>query len=162
MSESLRQQNQQLKTLNEDYATRYGFRDPVDYFHKGAKGLSHEVVEMISRMKNEPRWMADRRHEALDIYFSRVEEANSRFQESAQAGWLTDRGEVFITLGAPDEIFDSSSDLQDRGIRLIRWHYTGDRLTLDFVDESGFGRFRLTDRSRSDYLRVLSRLRRSE
>jgi hypothetical protein len=69
---------------------------------------------------------------------------------------------VFITLGAPDEIFDSSSDLQDRGIRLIRWHYIGDRLTLDFVDESGFGRFRLTDRSRSDYLRVLTRLRRGE
>lgn len=101
-------------------------------------------------------------HEALDIYFARVEEANARFQEGAQPGWLTDRGEVFVTLGPPDEIFDSSSDLQDRGIRLIRWHYIGDRLTLDFVDESGFGRFRLTDRSRSDYLRVLTRLRRGE
>lgn len=101
-------------------------------------------------------------HEALDIYFARVEEANDRFREGAQPGWLTDRGEVFITLGPPDEIFDSSSDLQDRGIRLIRWHYIGDRLTLDFVDESGFGRFRLTDRSRSDYLRVLARLRRGE
>jgi GWxTD domain-containing protein len=101
-------------------------------------------------------------HEALDIYFGRVEEANDRFREATQPGWLTDRGEVFITLGAPDEIFDSSSDLQDRGIRLIRWHYIGDRLTLDFVDESGFGRFRLTDRSRSDYLRVLTRLRQGE
>jgi len=96
------------------------------------------------------------------VYFGRVEEANDRFREATQPGWLTDRGEVFITLGAPDEIFDSSSDLQDRGIRLIRWHYIGDRLTLDFVDESGFGRFRLTDRSRSDYLRVLTRLRQGE
>ena len=102
-------------------------------------------------------------NEVLEIYFGRVEEANERYREGTQPGWLTDRGEVFITLGPPDEIFDSSSDLQDRGIRLIRWHYYfGDRLTLDFVDESGFGRFRLTDRSRSDYMRVLAQLRPGE
>ncbi len=100
-------------------------------------------------------------NEVLEIYFGRVEEANDRYREGAQPGWLTDRGEVFITLGPPDEIFDSSSDLQDRGIRLIQWHYyIGDRLTLDFVDETGFGRFRLTDRSRADYMRVLARVRR--
>ena len=71
MSDTLKQQNEALSTLNADYATKYGFHDPVDYFHKGAKGINHEVVEMISRMKNEPRWMSDRRHEALDIFFSK-------------------------------------------------------------------------------------------
>lgn len=71
MSESLRQQNEELSRLNEDYATKYGFHDPVDYFHKGAKGINHEVVEMISQMKNEPRWMADIRHEALDIFLEK-------------------------------------------------------------------------------------------
>jgi Fe-S cluster assembly protein SufB len=71
MSDAIRQQNKQLSTINEDYATRYGFHDPVDYFHKGARGVNHEVVEMISRMKNEPRWMTDRRHEALDVFFAK-------------------------------------------------------------------------------------------
>jgi len=71
MSESLREQNRQLQELNEDYATKYGFHDPVDYFHKGAKGLSHEVVEMISQMKKEPRWMADIRHKSLDIFYDK-------------------------------------------------------------------------------------------
>jgi Fe-S cluster assembly protein SufB len=65
------QQNEQLQRLNEDYGAKYGFRDPVEYFHKGAKGVSHEVVEMISQMKNEPRWMADIRHEALDIFLAK-------------------------------------------------------------------------------------------
>jgi len=65
------QQNEQLQRLNEDYAAKYGFRDPVEYFHKGARGVSHEVVEMISQMKNEPRWMADIRHEALDIFLAK-------------------------------------------------------------------------------------------
>ncbi len=100
-------------------------------------------------------------HEALDQYFRRLQEANERFREASEAGWLTDRGEVFITLGEPDEIFDSSSDLQGRGVRFIRWTYIGERLTLDFVDETGFGRFRLTSASRSDYLQVLNRIRRS-
>ena len=48
MSEKIKQQNAELATLDRDYATKYGFHDPVDYFHKGARGVSHEVVEMIS------------------------------------------------------------------------------------------------------------------
>jgi len=71
MSDKIRQQNEDLASLDKDYATKYGFRDPVDYFHKGAKGLSHEVVQMISQMKKEPKWMTDRRHEALDIFYSK-------------------------------------------------------------------------------------------
>ncbi|MCD6249053.1 MAG: Fe-S cluster assembly protein SufB [candidate division Zixibacteria bacterium] len=59
-----------VASINEDYATKYGFHDPVDYFHKGAKGINHKVVEMISKMKKEPRWMTDRRHEALDIFLA--------------------------------------------------------------------------------------------
>ncbi len=72
MAETARaKQNAELATLGEDYATKYGFHDPVNYFHKGARGINHEVVEMISRMKGEPRWMADRRHEALDIFLAK-------------------------------------------------------------------------------------------
>ena len=54
-----------------DYAEKYGFHDPEKYFHKGAKGIDHEVVEMISRMKKEPDWMRQARHEALDIFESK-------------------------------------------------------------------------------------------
>ncbi len=71
MSDSAQRQKQDLTALNKDYEAKYGFRDPVDYFHKGAKGLSHEVVEMISKMKKEPRWMAEIRHHALDIFESK-------------------------------------------------------------------------------------------
>ncbi len=71
MSDSIEQQKQNLSSLNSDYATKYGFKDPVHYFHQGAKGINHEVVEMISRMKKEPQWMRDRRHEALDIFYSK-------------------------------------------------------------------------------------------
>lgn len=63
--------NTDLADLGNDYDAKYGFRDPEEYFHKGAKGINHEVVEMISRMKKEPAWMREIRHEALDIFFSK-------------------------------------------------------------------------------------------
>jgi GWxTD domain-containing protein len=99
-------------------------------------------------------------NEALVEYFQRLQAANIRFQEGNDPGWLTDRGEVYVTLGEPDEVYDQSSDLQGQR-RFIRWTYVTHRLQLDFLDDAGFGRFRLTPASRSDYLRVWSRLRRS-
>ena len=59
---------QTLVTIGSDYAERYGFRDPEQFFVKAPKGLNHEVVEMISRLKKEPDWMRELRHKALDIF----------------------------------------------------------------------------------------------
>ena len=100
-------------------------------------------------------------NEALDEYFRRVQIANQRFQESADPGWLTDRGEVFITLGEPDEVVDLRGDVS-RDAMTIRWNYIQLRVSLLFRDESGFGRFRLTPSSRSEYQRVLARVRRMQ
>lgn len=98
-------------------------------------------------------------NEAIDQYLSRVQVATERFREEGVAGWLTDRGEVYITLGEPDNVVDRRPDIQGRG-RNIWWEYYEYRLTLNFVDDNGFGRFRLDPRSRSEFLRVVSRLRR--
>lgn len=98
-------------------------------------------------------------NEALEEYFRRVQIANMRFRETGDPGWLTDRGEVYITLGDPDEVFDQSTDLRGER-RIIRWTYFTERAVLDFVDDTGFGRFRLTPISRSEFHRVLSRIRR--
>ncbi|HYT70466.1 MAG TPA: GWxTD domain-containing protein [Gemmatimonadales bacterium] len=101
-------------------------------------------------------------NEALDEYFRRVQTANQRFKESGDPGWLTDRGEVFITLGEPDDVFDFSSDVSRSGVRGVRWTYSQLRLTLFFQDQTGFGRFRLTPTSRAEYQRVLARVRRGQ
>ncbi|MGH9258582.1 MAG: GWxTD domain-containing protein [Acidimicrobiales bacterium] len=101
-------------------------------------------------------------NEALVEYFRRVQAANARYREGSLAGWLTDRGEVLITLGDPDEVVDMSSDLNREGGGIIRWGYINLRLTLFFEDQTGFGQFRLTPASRSDYQQVLSRVRRAQ
>lgn len=100
-------------------------------------------------------------NEALTEYFRRVQVANDRFREEGEAGWLTDRGEVFITLGKADEAVELSPD-QTGGRRLIKWVYNEHRLTLFYQDQGGFGRYRLTPASRADYQRVLARVRRSQ
>jgi GWxTD domain-containing protein len=98
-------------------------------------------------------------NEALEAYFRRVQLANQRFRESGEPGWLTDRGEVFISLGEPDDVFDFSSDMSRSGVRGIRWTYHAFRLTLFFQDQTGFGRFRLTPLSRAEFQRVLAQVR---
>lgn len=60
-----------LAEIGSDYDSRYGFSDPEEYFHKGRRGLDHEVVEMMSLMKKEPEWMRNFRHQALDIFLSK-------------------------------------------------------------------------------------------
>jgi GWxTD domain-containing protein len=96
-------------------------------------------------------------NEALDQYVRRVAQANLRFRDEGIPGWRTDRGEVFVRLGEPDEVFDASPQSQGR---LIRWGYTQFQLALYFLDESGFGRFRLTPSSRSEMERIVAQLSR--
>lgn len=98
-------------------------------------------------------------NEALDTYFTRLAVANQRFAGEGIAGWRTDRGEVYIQLGEPDEIYDASALSQGQG-RVIRWIYIDERLALFFIDETGFGRFKMDIASRSDFDRVVNRIRR--
>ncbi|WP_027726261.1 Fe-S cluster assembly protein SufB [Tuberibacillus calidus] len=50
---------------------KYGFRDPDVSVFRTDRGLTKEVVESISRMKNEPQWMLEFRLKALDHFYKR-------------------------------------------------------------------------------------------
>lgn len=51
---------------------QYGFHyGTEDYVFRGQKGLNREVVQQISAMKREPKWMLDFRLEALDLFFQK-------------------------------------------------------------------------------------------
>jgi GWxTD domain-containing protein len=97
-------------------------------------------------------------NEALNSYFSRIAQANQRFNDEGVAGWRTDRGEVYVNLGPPDEVVENTPGTTAN--RILRWSYINLRLELFFRDESGFGRLRLLPTSRADYERTLARLRR--
>jgi GWxTD domain-containing protein len=97
-------------------------------------------------------------HEGLRDYFGRVRVANERFREEGGAGWMSDRGMVFVALGDPDQIYEQgTSDVSQRGRAQI-WEYRNYSLQLVFIDQSGFGRWRLTTSSEADFRTTLSRV----
>ena len=60
---------QALEGVKEEY--EYGFHDDVKPVFKTERGLNHAVIDQISDQKNEPQWMRDFRHQALDIFFAK-------------------------------------------------------------------------------------------
>ena len=55
--------------LIEDY--RHGFHDEEKYVFKSDKGLTPDIVERISSMKDEPAWMREFRLKAYEIFLSK-------------------------------------------------------------------------------------------
>jgi Fe-S cluster assembly protein SufB len=64
-------QEASLRSLGSDYAERYGFHDVENYLYKAPKGINREIVETISRMKDEPAWMLEFRLKALEHFLAR-------------------------------------------------------------------------------------------
>ena len=94
-------------------------------------------------------------NEALDRYFSRIAIANERFRDEGGEGWRTDRGEVFVTLGEPDQAYETppSSDH-----RYVQWIYNEYRVSIIFEGTLGFSRMRMTPQSRAEFARARSQL----
>lgn len=68
---AMRQPTQKI-AIGEDYASKWGFSSPEEYFFRvPKKGLNHELIEMMSKMKKEPEWMRAFRHKALDTFWSK-------------------------------------------------------------------------------------------
>ena len=96
-------------------------------------------------------------NEGLRDYFGRIAQANSRFREEGGAGWLTDRGRVLVALGTPDQFYEpNTTDMNQRGRSQI-WEYRRHRLQVVFVDQTGFGRWRMTVGSEAEFEAVMRR-----
>src|SRR5579875_2234985 len=64
-------QNMTTENLNMDY-TKYDFKNPTEmYVYTSKKGLSKEVIEEISRLKDEPKWMLDFRLRSYEIFMKK-------------------------------------------------------------------------------------------
>lgn len=63
--------NNNSHVLNNDYKEKYGFSMPENHVFKAQKGLDDSIVRAISKIKNEPEWMANFRLSAFAIYKSK-------------------------------------------------------------------------------------------
>ena len=98
-------------------------------------------------------------HEGLRTYFNRLRVANERFADEGRSGWQSDRGEVYVTLGEPDQVLEQGDNSFNQRGRAQLWTYHQYRLQLVFIDQSGFGRWRLTSSSETDFQSAAQRVR---
>lgn len=82
-----------------------------------------------------------RRNERMEEYYYRVAYANQRYSRLRDAGWSTDRGEVFIRFGEPDFIEDHPFNYGTQPYQV--WFYNRFGRRFIFVDQTGMGDFRL-------------------
>jgi GWxTD domain-containing protein len=73
----------------------------------------------------------------------RIDYANKHFREGG-LGMNTDRGRIYIFMGPPDK-FEEFYTHEDTSIRgpILWWIYYADRLGIEFVDERGYGTYKI-------------------
>jgi GWxTD domain-containing protein len=79
-------------------------------------------------------------NEMRNEYYRRVDYANENFSHYVE-GWRSDRGMVFIILGSPNNVDRHPFALESKPYEV--WQYYELNRTFIFVDETGFGDYRL-------------------
>jgi len=74
----------------------------------------------------------------MEEYYRRIYESNQYFSEG---GWKSDRGHVYVLYGPPGEIERHPYDIYSKAYEV--WYYLEDNRQFIFVDEGGFGDYRL-------------------
>jgi GWxTD domain-containing protein len=79
-------------------------------------------------------------NELMEEYYSRVAYANSNFSQYNE-GWRTDRGMIFIRFGPPQSIDRQPFNTNSKPYEI--WYYYNHNRKFLFIDETGFGDYRL-------------------
>jgi len=79
-------------------------------------------------------------NEIMDEYFGRVDFVNKNYAHYIE-GWRTDRGMVYIYLGPPDNV--ERYPFQNNSKPYEIWYYNDLNRRYVFIDESGFGDYKL-------------------
>jgi GWxTD domain-containing protein len=86
----------------------------------------------------------------FEEYYRRVEYANKNFSHYIE-GWRTDRGMVFIILGSPNNVDRHPFDYDSKPYEV--WEYYELNKYFVFIDETGFGDYRLSTPLYGDFYR---------
>ncbi len=121
-------------------------QDEEDYSTKLAKFVEFWKVQDPSPNTEE--------NEILTEYFRRVDYANKNFK-SYYAGWRTDMGMIYITLGPPNQVERHPYEIDSKPYEI--WDYYDLNRRFIFVDETNFGDYRLLNPVYGDWYRYRHR-----
>ena len=86
-------------------------------------------------------------------YFRRVSVANQRYTRQGRAGWITDRGRVYILYGDPDEMERVPSQNNAKPHEIWHYYQVENGVQFVFVDRSGFSEYVLVHSTKRGELR---------
>jgi GWxTD domain-containing protein len=89
-------------------------------------------------------------NEMLSEYYRRIAYANSNFKHYFD-GWKTDMGMIYVVLGPPNNVERHPFDLQSKPYEV--WDYYDINKRFVFVDQTGFGDYRLLNQQYGDWYR---------
>jgi GWxTD domain-containing protein len=115
-----------------------------------AKTKEEKIKRYLEFWKKKDPNPADEDNAVFDEYYRRINFANVNFSHYSE-GWRTDRGMVYITLGAPNNIDRHPFDYDSKPYEV--WEYYEINLQFVFMDESGFGDYRLITPMTGDAMR---------
>lgn len=107
---------------------------------KDAETKDEKVKRFLEFWKKKDPVPETEENELFNEYFRRIDYANKNFSHYTE-GWRTDRGMVFIILGAPNNVDRHPFDYDAKPYEI--WEYYNINRSFVFVDETGFGDYRL-------------------
>lgn len=81
-------------------------------------------------------------NELMDEYYRRIGYANQNFGAQTD-GWNTDRGMVYVILGAPNDVERHPFEMEGKPYEV--WTYYQMNRQFVFIDQTGFGDYRLVN-----------------
>lgn len=114
--------------------------DEISYIKKG-KTLAEKQKRFLEFWKKKDPSPNTKRNETMQEYYKRIAEADKRFSTVYTPGWKTDMGMVFIIFGEPNNIDRHPYDMDQKPYEI--WQYYQDNKEFIFVDNTGFGDYRL-------------------
>jgi GWxTD domain-containing protein len=111
----------------------------IEYMRNG-KDEEEKTKRFIEYWKTKDPSPGNEENEVFQEYFGRVNFANEQFSHYSE-GWQSDRGMVFIILGPPNNIDRHPFEYDAKPYEI--WEYYEINRSFTFLDESGFGDYRL-------------------
>jgi GWxTD domain-containing protein len=115
-----------------------------------AETQAEKIKRYMDFWKKKDPTPGSEQNEIFDEYYRRVAYANEAFSHYVE-GWRTDRGMVFIILGAPNNVERHPFEFDSKPYEI--WQYYELNKEFVFLDETGFGDYRLITPLYGDYYR---------
>jgi GWxTD domain-containing protein len=109
-------------------------------FIRGASALDEKLKRFLAFWAKHDPDPKTESNELMEEYYRRVAYADKNFASFSE-GWKTDRGMVFIRFGPPQNIERHPFDADSKPYEI--WYYYDQNREFIFIDDSGFGDYRL-------------------